>query len=277
MTRFRRIAAILALFLAMLVAPAAALAIGSPRMAAVQVALRAKHIYNGDVDGVAGPATKAALAALQKQQGGSLEELAGPDLGTRLLGPGARGGDVAQLQFLLAWHGFPNGTIDGAFGPHVQAALVRFQRWAVLPPIGIAGPATVEALLAPVPTCPVPLAWPLRVKLGDPFGPRGAGFHPGVDLPAATGTPVRAAAVGRVTFAGPTTSGYGNLVIVKGARGVATMYAHLSRILAYKGEAVTVGSLLGLVGSSGETSGPHLHFEVRIRGAAVDPLPALRQ
>ena len=64
-------------------------------------------------------------------------------------------------------------------------------------------------------------------------------------------------------------------MIVKGAGGVATMYAHLSRILAYKGEAVTVGSLLGLVGASGETTGPHLHFEVRIRGAAVDPLPAL--
>jgi murein DD-endopeptidase MepM/ murein hydrolase activator NlpD len=79
-----------------------------------------------------------------------------------------------------------------------------------------------------------------------------------------------------VTFAGPTAGGYGNLVIVKGAGGVATMYAHLSRILAYRGEAVTVGSLLGLVGATGETTGPHLHFEVRIRGAAVDPLPALR-
>jgi murein DD-endopeptidase MepM/ murein hydrolase activator NlpD len=142
--------------------------------------------------------------------------------------------------------------------------------------VGTTGPATAAALRAPVPTCPVALAWPLRVKVGDPFGPRGAGFHPGIDLPAATGTPVRAAAVGRVTFAGRTASGYGNLVIVKGADGVATMYAHLSRILAYRGEAVTVGSLVGLVGATGETTGPHLHFEVRVRGAAVDPLPALR-
>ena len=78
-----------------------------------------------------------------------------------------------------------------------------------------------------------------------------------------------------MTFAGPTVGGYGNLVIVKGGGGVATMYAHLSRILAYKGETVTVGSLLGLVGKTGETTGPHLHFEVRVRGAAVDPLPAL--
>ena len=53
------------------------------------------------------------------------------------------------------------------------------------------------------------------------------------------------------------------------------MYAHLSRIVAYRGEAVTVGTLVGLVGATGETTGPHLHFEVRVRGAAVDPLPAL--
>ena len=258
-----------------LVVPAAALAIGSPRVAAVQVVLRAKHLYNGTIDGVQGPQTKAALAALEQRTGRAADDLAGPNLGDRQLLLGAIGGDVVQLQFLLAWHGFPNGTIDGEFGEHTQAALIRFQRWAGLPPVGVAGPATVAALREPVPACPVALAWPLRAKVGDEFGPRGVGFHPGIDLPAATGTPVRAAAVGHVTFAGPTVGGYGNLVIVKGAGGVATMYAHLSRILAYKGEAVTVGSLLGLVGASGETTGPHLHFEVRIRGAAVDPLPAL--
>ena len=86
---------------------------------------------------------------------------------------------------------------------------------------------------------------------------------------------MHAAAVGRVTFAGPTTSGYGNLVVVTHTEGVKTMYAHLSRIVAYRGEAVTVGTLVGLVGATGEATGPHLHFEVRVRGAAVDPLPAL--
>jgi murein DD-endopeptidase MepM/ murein hydrolase activator NlpD len=276
MTRSLRLAAIMAFLGVTLVAPATASAIGSPRVAAVQVALRAKNLYAGTIDGMQGPATRAALAALQQQTDVTVDDLAGPALGARPLALGATGGDVSQLQFLLAWHGFPNGTIDGAFGLHVQTALVRFQRWAGIPPLGIVGPATVAALRAPVPTCPVQLAWPLRVKVGDAFGPRGAAFHPGIDLPAATGTPVRAAAVGRVTFAGPTAGGYGNLVIVKGAGGVATMYAHLSRILAYRGEAVTVGSLLGLVGATGETTGPHLHFEVRIRGAAVDPLPALR-
>jgi murein DD-endopeptidase MepM/ murein hydrolase activator NlpD len=276
MTRSLRLAAIMAFLGVTLVAPATASAIGSPRVAAVQVALRAKNLYTGTIDGMQGPATRAALAALQQQTDVTVDDLAGPVLGVRPLALGASGGDVSQLQFLLAWHGFPNGTLDGAFGSHVQTALVRFQRWAGIPPLGIVGPATVAALRAPVPTCPVQLAWPLRVKVGDAFGPRGASFHPGIDLPAATGTPVRAAAVGRVTFAGPTAGGYGNLVVVKGAGGVATMYAHLSRVLAYRGEGVTVGSLLGLVGATGETTGPHLHFEVRVRGAAVDPLPALR-
>jgi murein DD-endopeptidase MepM/ murein hydrolase activator NlpD len=271
MTRSLRLAAIVAFLGVTLVVPAVAAAIGSPRVAALQVALRAKGLYSGTIDGWQGAQTKAAM----QRAGLPPDELAGPDLGSRPLSLGATGGDVAQLQFLLAWHGFPNGTFDGAFGFRVQTAVVRFQRWAGLPPLGIVGAATVTALRAPVPSCPVPLAWPLRVKVGDPFGPRGAGFHPGIDLPAATGTAVRAAAVGRVTFAGPTAGGYGNLVIVKGAGRVATMYAHLSRILAYPGEQVTVGSLLGLVGASGETTGPHLHFEVRVRGAAVDPLPAL--
>jgi hypothetical protein len=245
---------------------------GNPRLAAVQVALRAKHLYGGTVDGLSGPQTSVALRKSRVPLGA----LAGPELGTRPLGIGAVGGDVVELQFLLAWHGFPNGTIDGGFGSHVEAALLRFQRWAGLPTAGVVGPATVAALQAPLPTCPIPLAWPLRAPISSTFGPRGAAFHPGIDLAARPGTPVYAAAVGRVSFAGPTTGGYGNLVVVQHTRGVATMYAHLSRVLATPGEPVTVGTLLGLVGATGEATGPHLHFEVRVRDAAVDPLPALR-
>jgi murein DD-endopeptidase MepM/ murein hydrolase activator NlpD len=275
MTRSRRIAAVSALLLATLGAPGASYAIGSARVAAVQVALRAKHLYRGTVDGLEGPATRSAIAAFRKRSGLGPAAVAGAELGSRLLGPGSTGGDVVQLQFLLAWHGFPNGVFDGGFGSHVESALLKFQRWAHLPITGLAGPATVAALQRPVPSCPIPLAWPVVATVGDPFGPRAAGFHPGIDLPAPPGTPVRAAMVGTVTFAGPTTGGYGNLVVVKGADGVATMYAHLSRVLARPGEAVTVGTLLGLVGATGEATGPHLHFEVRVRGAAVDPLPAL--
>lgn len=272
MTRLLGFAAIVAAVGAAFAAPASAQTMGSPRLAAVQVGLMARHLYAGTVDGLPGPQTTAAL----RKSGMSSDALAGPDLGTRPLAPGSVGGDVVQLQFLLAWHGFPNGTIDGGFGSHVEAALLKFQRWAGLPTVGVVGPATVAALQAPVPTCPIPLAWPLRASISSTFGPRGAAFHPGLDLAAGPGTPVHAAAVGRVVFAGPTTGGYGNLVVVQHTRGVTTMYAHLSRILAVRGEAVTVGSLLGLVGSTGEATGPHLHFEVRVRDAAVDPLPALR-
>jgi murein DD-endopeptidase MepM/ murein hydrolase activator NlpD len=272
MTRLVGLAAIVAFAGTALAAPSSAATMGSPRLAAVQVALRAKHLYSGTVDGVDGPQTTAAL----RRSGVAPGVLAGPAFGSRPLAPGAVGGDVSQLQFLLAWHGFPNAAIDGSFGPRVEAALLRFQRWAGLPTVGVVGPETVAALQGPVPSCPILLAWPLRAPISSPFGPRGAGFHPGIDIAAAPGTPVHAAAVGRVVFAGATTDGYGNLVIVQHARGVTTMYAHLSRVLAAPGEQVTVGTLLGLVGATGEATGPHLHFEVRVRDAAVDPLPALR-
>jgi murein DD-endopeptidase MepM/ murein hydrolase activator NlpD len=176
---------------------------------------------------------------------------------------------------MLAWHGFPNGTFDGGFGGRTERALVRFQRWAGLVPDGIAGRGTVTALRAPLSRCPISLAWPLNAAVGDGFGPRGNGFHPGIDLPAARGTPVGAAAAGRVVFAGFNAGGYGKLVEVAHDSGALTMYAHLSAISVRVGQVVATGSLVGRVGSTGESTGPHLHFEVRVRGAAVDPLSAL--
>ena len=195
MTRSLRLAAVLAILCVPLVLPGGALAIGSPRLAAVQVALRAKHLYSGTVDGLPGPATTSALVALQQQAGlqpdgvpgpqtlAALGPLAGPALGTRPLAAGLAGGDVVELQFLLAWHGFPSGTIDGAFGSHTEAALRRFQRWAGLPAAGIVGPETLAALHEPVPTCPLALAWPLRTTIRDRFGPRGAAVDPVPALP----------------------------------------------------------------------------------------------
>ncbi len=279
--------AIVAACAASLFAAQAALAMGSSKVAALQVALRARHLYAGTIDGEPGPGTTGALVELQRRGGlvpdgvagprtrRLLGRLAGPALGSRLLSLGMVGGDVVELQFLLAWHGFPSGTIDGGFGQHTLAALLRFQAWAGLPVAGTAGPATVAALSAEPPSCPIGLAWPIRASVGDRFGPRGAGFHPGIDLPAAPGTPVAAAAAGRVELAGRTYGGYGNLVVVAHGDGIETMYAHLSRVLVRPGQVVTSGSLVGLVGATGEATGPHLHFEVRVGGAAVDPLPAL--
>jgi murein DD-endopeptidase MepM/ murein hydrolase activator NlpD len=190
---------------------------------------------------------------------------------------GHRGWDVAALQFLLAWHGFPSGQLDGRFGARVEAALLRYQLWAGFGADGIAGPTTLAALRSAPPRLRLALAWPVAAPVGDVFGPRDNRFHPGIDLPAEAGAPVTAARGGRVVFAGPSIGGYGNLVEIAHGHGVVSWYAHLSRVDVAVDQRVEVGERVGLVGSTGESTGPHLHFEVRLRDAAVDPLPALRR
>jgi murein DD-endopeptidase MepM/ murein hydrolase activator NlpD len=121
----------------------------------------------------------------------------------------------------------------------------------------------------------LPLAWPLTMPmLGDPFGPRGNRWHTGIDLPAPVGTPVYAARSGEVVWSG-WRDGYGLLVTVAHGHGERSMYAHLSRIDVRVGVWIGAGVRVGLVGATGDATGPHLHFEVRVRGAAIDPLRAL--
>jgi hypothetical protein len=287
MPSFRPLRAAPLVAIGFVLAAPAAHASGRPGVAALQVTLRHHHVYRGPVDGVIGPGTTAAVIRFQRKHGLTPDGIVGPrtrrafgrfarhTLGSRRLGPGMTGWDVAGLQFALAWHGFPSATIDGGFGGHTLRALLKFQRRAHLIPNGVAGPGTFRALRAPAPRCPIALAWPLQAAVGDRFGPRGTSFHPGIDLPAATGTPVGAASRGRVVFAGFDRGGYGNLVEVAHGGGVMTMYAHLSAIIVRPGRMVAVGTRIGRVGSTGESRGPHLHFEVRVRGAAVDPLTVL--
>src|SRR5207302_10397413 len=121
------------------------------------------------------------------------------------------------------------GPFDGHFGARTTGALQRFQRFAGLTPDGVGGPGTISALHGPLPRLPIALAWPLRGVLGSRFGPRGAGFHAGVDILAASGTPVAAAASGRVTWAGYRVGGWDEVGPVARRAGGRTMYARLSR------------------------------------------------
>ncbi len=100
------------------------------------------------------------------------------------------------------------------------------------------------------------------------------GVHPGFDLAAKTGTRVGAAAAGEVVHAGPAGT-YGNLVRIRHADGYETRYAHLSQVDVKVGDHVEVGAEIGAVGSTGHSTGPHLHFEIRKGGKALDPAPYL--
>ncbi len=120
----------------------------------------------------------------------------------------------------------------------------------------------------------VAFMWPLDGPITSYFGPRDGGFHPGIDIDGETGDPVLAAATGRVAYAG-TINGYGNAVIIDHGHGLATLYGHLSRIDASVGQRAAMGAVVGAVGCTGNCTGSHLHFEVRVNGVPVDPLPYL--
>jgi murein DD-endopeptidase MepM/ murein hydrolase activator NlpD len=121
-----------------------------------------------------------------------------------------------------------------------------------------------------------PGGWPvqgvLRSSFGgrsDPFSGEGS-FHAGIDLQAASGTPVHVTADGVAVSAG-WSSGYGKLVVIDHGNGFQTYYAHLSQFLVVPGEEVRVGQVIGLSGGTGRATSPHLHYEVRVKGAPVNP------
>jgi murein DD-endopeptidase MepM/ murein hydrolase activator NlpD len=260
---------------------------GRPAVAALQVALQARGLYTATVDGIRGPLTGEAVRRFQARRGLVVDGIAGPRtraalgwrgrprLGGRAITAGARGWDVAALQFLLAVHGFPSGEFDGRLGPRGDTAIRRFQGWAGLAADGVAGPATVRSVRGPPPRSALRFRAPLGAAIGDRFGPRGAAMHTGVDYPAARGTGVAAAGSGCVSSAGYDSGGYGNLVVIQHDAGMTSWYAHLDRIDVRPGQCVGVGAIVGTVGATGHATGPHLHFELRLRGAAVDPLTGL--
>ena len=125
------------------------------------------------------------------------------------------------------------------------------------------------------PTAETPNIWPVAGPISSYYGYRtspggiGSTFHEGVDIAGDYGTPISATAAGTVTQAG-WVGGYGYLVEVKHADGIVTRYGHNSAVLVYEGQHVDQGSMIALMGSTGNSTGPHCHYEVRMHGEAVD-------
>lgn len=271
----------------------------SANTAALQVAMGALGLYHGSVDGITGPRTRSAVVRFQRRSHLAADGVAGqrtrgrlgrrgrPSLGSRPMRVGHRGWDVAALQFLLRARGFSAGGVDGGFGSGTLAAVRRFQRAAGLTTDDVAGPRTIAALrrrTVSAPTRrvgnasiadPVRFFAPVSVGYTDGFGWLSGRRHTGLDYPLATGDPVSAAGRGTVSFAGYNFGGYGNLVVVTHRLGFESWYAHLSSISVSRGQAVAGGTTIGAAGSTGRSTGPHLHFEVRRYGTPIDPRPRL--
>ena len=262
-------------------------------MAALQAALTRLHLYQGFVDGVRGPLTRKAVVRFQRRRGLAVDGVAGPQtrhalgrygrprLGSRVMKIGSRGWDVAALQYLLQRKGYGPGIADGIFGGLTQAAVVRAQGAASLGVDGLAGRQTIRALRGHGSSSADPgsgrFLRPVPGPIGDGFGaPRAGGrSHQGADFPVAYGTRIGAAAAGTTIFAGRNYGGYGNLVVVQHTLGYTTWYAHMSSITSWVGERVSAGTRLGYVGSTGYSTGPHLHFEIRRYNTPVNPVPLL--
>lgn len=277
----------------------------SPRIAALQVALKSLHLYAGQVDGISGPLTRRGIVRLQRRNGIKPDGLLGPRtkralgwrgrpaIGSRTMRFGSRGWDVAALQFLLQRGGYGVGRADGIFGPLTRQAVIRAQRAAGFKPDGLAGAKTVAFLRKSpagfgadpgvklvgneTPVSPIAFQRPVSGPIGDRFGAgreRGR-KHAGLDFPVPHGTPILASAAGTVIFAGYNSGGYGNLVVVQHPYGYTTWYAHMSKVQSTVGQTVTAGTQLGLVGSTGNSTGPHLHFEIRQYDTHLDPEPLI--
>jgi murein DD-endopeptidase MepM/ murein hydrolase activator NlpD len=208
---------------------------------------------------------------------------------------GSRGATVRQLQRALRARGF-RVSVDGVYGRGTRAAVRAVQRRMKLRPTGVADATLLKRLRiqirtvasAPLaaPAIPVPVGtisrtpsalgfiWPVAGTLTSNYGPRWGRMHQGIDVAAPIGRPIAAAAAGTVTVAG-WENGYGQTVVIDHGNGITTVYAHQAAIGVSVGQSVAQGAIIGVVGNTGNSTGPHLHFEVRINGAATDPLPFL--
>src|ERR1700733_9144045 len=149
------------------------------------------------------------------------------------------------------------------------------------PPPGAAPPATAQH---PAPAAPVPqkyagnLRWPVDAGIvSSEFGDRWGKKHKGIDIAADSGEPVYAIADAEVIYAGDGLRGYGNVVILRHDTQMTSLYAHNSELKVHQGDHVTQGTLISLLGNTGHSTGPHVHFEIRQGDTAINPRTLLPQ
>jgi murein DD-endopeptidase MepM/ murein hydrolase activator NlpD len=175
---------------------------------------------------------------------------------------------LKRLGFYPAAGGGVGGPADSGSGDPTFKQL--FTSWKKLD--SLAGGAIAIPSDKPVKTAEFTSAYGMRT---DPFR-RGASMHAGIDLAGPVGTPIYATADGIVQRSGWNNGGYGNLIEIDHGRGITTRYAHLSGMTVRQGEQVSRGQMIGRMGSTGRSTGSHLHYEVRIDNRPVNPIPFMR-
>ena len=120
----------------------------------------------------------------------------------------------------------------------------------------------------------IPSIWPAAGDVSSPYGLRwgGSDFHPGIDIANDFGTPIRATADGTVTVAGWNSGGYGNMVDIDHGNGIKTRYGHAQQVVVTAGQTVRKGQIIAYMGSTGFSTGPHVHYEVSVDGQRVNPV-----
>ena len=174
---------------------------------------------------------------------------------------------LKRLGYTLGGHGGVGGPADTGGNPTFKQLFMSWKKLDTLTDAAIAIPSD-----KPVRTAEFMSAYGHR---SDPFERR-VRMHEGIDLAAPIGTPIYSTAEGTVLRAGWNSGGYGNLVEIDHGRGIITRYGHLSAVLVHPGDRVTRGQQVGRMGSTGRSTGSHLHYEVRIDGRAVNPIPFMK-